>query len=78
MIPTLFESAGCLTGLAGAALLAANIRASNFGWWLFLASNAFMIAFSIQGGHHWLLLQQCGFTLTSIIGIARSSKIEPA
>ncbi len=68
----LFEIAGSLTGLAGAALLACNVKVSRFGWWLFLASNAFMIAFSIEGGHHWLLLQQVGFTLTSIIGIVRS------
>lgn len=74
MNPIIFESAGSLTGLAGSGLLAANIRVSKFGWWLFLASNVLMIVFSVQGDHKWLLLQQCGFTLTSIVGVIRSSR----
>ena len=48
----LIEWAGSLTGLAGSALLAANIRISKFGWWLFTVSNLFMIAFSLLNGHN--------------------------
>lgn len=68
------EWAGSLTGLAGSALLAANIRISKFGWWLFIASNAFMIVFALIGGHNGLLTQQCGFTITSLVGVIRSHK----
>ena len=73
----LIEWAGSLTGLAGSALLAANIRISKFGWWLFTVSNLFMIAFSLLNGHNGLLVQQSGFMVTSIVGIIRSHRPEP-
>ena len=34
-----FEWAGAFLGLTGAALLSLNVRASRFGWLLFLLSN---------------------------------------
>ncbi|MFN5095967.1 MAG: nicotinamide mononucleotide transporter [Limnohabitans sp.] len=68
----LIEWAGSFTGLAGAVLLATNSHLSRYGWFLFLASNALLIAFSLLGGHQGLLLMQCGFTLTSLLGIYRS------
>lgn len=68
----IIEWAGSLTGLAGATLVAMNTRVSRYGWLLFLASNALLISFSLLGGHHGLLLMQCGFTLTSVLGIYRT------
>lgn len=72
--PQALEWAGSLTGLVGAALLALNTRVSRYGWVLFLASNIFFIAFALASDLNGLLLMQCGFTVTSLIGIARSWK----
>lgn len=71
----MFEWGGSLTGLAGAAVLASNTRISKYGWWLFLLANVFMIVFAKMGRHDGLLLQQVGFTLTSVLGIVRSSGV---
>ena len=70
----LVEWGGSLSGLIGAALLAANAKISPLGWWFFLASNLLMITFAILGNHTGLLVQQCGFTITSIVGIMRSHR----
>lgn len=69
-----FEWAGSLTGLAGAAILASNTTISRYGWWLFLMANIWMILFAIQGHHMGLLIQQCGFTITSLLGIVRTTE----
>lgn len=66
------EWAGSITGLAGATLLAMNTKISRYGWLFFLASNGLLITFSLLGGHKGLLLMQCGFTLTSLLGIFRT------
>ena len=66
------EWAGSITGLIGATLLAMNTKISRYGWVFFLASNGLLITFSLLGGHKGLLLMQCGFTLTSLLGIFRS------
>lgn len=71
----LIEWSGSLAGLVGAALLAANVRISRLGWWFFLASNLLMITFAFLGDHRGLLVQQCGFTITSLVGVARSRRI---
>jgi hypothetical protein len=68
-----YEWCGSITGLLGAVLLASNTRVSKYGWWFFLFANLFMIVFAIKVGHDGLLLQQCGFTLTSLMGIYRSA-----
>ena len=65
------EWAGCFLGLTGALLLATNTRISRWGWVAFLASNAAWIGYSISVGAHGLLLQQAGFTITSLIGVSR-------
>lgn len=70
----LIEWAGSLTGLTGAALLATNTQLSRYGWFFFLDSNALLITFSLLGGHQGLLLMQCGFTLTSLLGIYRTCR----
>lgn len=70
----IFEWLGALIGLTGAYLLAANKPNSYLGWRYFLAANFAMIVFALIG-HHWgLLLQQVGFTATSLLGIHRTPK----
>ncbi|OJY56632.1 MAG: hypothetical protein BGP19_04600 [Thiobacillus sp. 0-1251] len=66
-----FEWAGAFLGLAGAALLALNVRASRFGWLLFLLSNGAWITYGIKVGAHGLVVMQIGFTLTSLMGVYR-------
>ena len=65
------EWTGCFLGLTGALLLATNTRISRWGWVAFLASNVAWIGYSLSVGAHGLLLQQAGFTITSLIGVSR-------
>jgi hypothetical protein len=71
MSASAMEWTGCALGLTGALLLATNTKISRWGWVAFLASNAAWIGYSISVGAHGLLLQQAGFTITSMIGVAR-------
>ena len=66
------EWSGCGLGLLGAFLLATNTRASEFGWVAFLLANFAMIGLALGLERNGLLLQQVGFTATSILGIYRS------
>lgn len=68
---TILEWAGCVSGVAGAALLATNTRLTPYGWVLFLVSNIFWIGYAVIGDRHGLLVQQCFFTATSLLGIYR-------
>jgi len=65
------EWAGCLTGLIGAFILALNMSFSGVGFILFLVSNLFWISYAIGARAHGLLVMQCGFMTTSVIGILR-------
>jgi hypothetical protein len=60
---------GCALGLLGAFLLATNSRYSRWGWIAFLLSNGAWIAYSLLVSANGLLLQQVGFTITSLIGV---------
>ena len=66
------EWSGSLLGLGGALLLATHSRFSPYGWVLFLCANVAMIAFALGIGAFGLLLQQLGFTATSLLGLYRS------
>ena len=66
---TFIEWTGCAFGLLGALLLAINCRFSRWGWVAFLLSNVAWIAYSVLIGAQGLLLQQMGFTITSLIGL---------
>lgn len=68
---------GCITGVGGSLLLALNTRASGWGFTLFLASNGFWIAFSVDTNTMGLLGMHLVFTATSIIGIYRWLLIQP-
>lgn len=69
---TALEWIGSLSGLLGAFLLATNTRVSRYGWVSFLVANFCMVAFAIGIDRHGLLIQQLGFTLTSILGLKRT------
>ena len=69
---TVFEWAGSLLGLLGAFLLATHSRVSRYGWVAFLGANLAMVAFAIGIDRYGLLLQQVGFTATSLLGLRRS------
>jgi nicotinamide riboside transporter PnuC len=56
-------------GLLGSLLLALKGSTARWGWLLFFVSNIGWITFSFGFGHWFLLIQQLGFTVTSVIGI---------
>lgn len=63
------EAIATACGLVGAVLLATKGRWAGLGWLAFLGSNAAWIWFAHRNGHPGLLLQQAGFTITSLIGL---------
>jgi hypothetical protein len=63
------EAAAAVCGLVGAVLLAGTAQHAAWGWTAFLASNVGWIAFGWIRGHWFLVLQQIGFTATSLLGI---------
>jgi hypothetical protein len=63
------EAAAAVCGLLGAVLLAAKGQHAAWGWVAFLASNIGWIAFGWIRGHWFLVMQQIGFTATSLLGI---------
>lgn len=68
---SLAEWLGCLTGVAGSALLAANNRWSGYGFVLFMVSNLCWIAYALMNGIYGLVAMQMAFTFTSGLGIWR-------
>jgi len=62
---------GSAFGLMGACLLAANIDGSQYGWLLFLFSNAAWIIYGMRVRTWSLVTMQVGFTGTSMLGIWR-------
>ncbi|WP_034303054.1 hypothetical protein [Herbaspirillum sp. RV1423] len=70
---TMYEWTGSILGLLGAFLLALNKPAlARFGWLGFLLANFAMILFAISIERNGLLIQQCGFLFTSLLGFWRS------
>lgn len=69
---TVLEWVGCLVGLLGAFLLATNTSISRYGWIAFLVANLAMIGLAILIDRWGLLVQQLGFTATSLLGLYRA------
>jgi hypothetical protein len=69
---TTLEWAGCVVGLAGAFMLAFNTPISKYGWIAFLLANFATIWFARLIRANGLLVQQCGFTLSSLLGLYRA------
>lgn len=74
---TLLSWAGCATALIGSALLALNTRHSAWGFPVYLISNLCWIVYAVAADNDALLLQQVGFTLTSIAGCWRWLRPRP-
>jgi hypothetical protein len=66
---TSIEAVAAACGLLGAWLLATKSQHAPWAWWAFLASNIGWIAFGWIRRHWFLLLQQVGFTGSSLVGI---------
>ncbi|BAP89070.1 uncharacterized protein E1O_19390 [Burkholderiales bacterium GJ-E10] len=66
------EWTGSVVGLLGSALLATHTRVSRYGWFAYLIANIAMGLFAFSGRHYGLLVQQMGFTVTSVFGIYRA------
>lgn len=60
-----------LLALSGAALLAAKVEASGWGWVLFLFSNCCWVVWGVIEKRWSIVVMQIGFTPTSVLGIAR-------
>ena len=56
-------------GLMGTLLLATKGKWAGWGFVAFLASNAGWLAFAYAHGHWAMLVQQLGFTVSSLVGI---------
>ncbi len=69
VVVSALEWAGSLLGLTGAFLLATHAEFSKFGWIAFFLANLAMIGFAIGIRRYGLLIQQIGFTATSILGM---------
>jgi hypothetical protein len=70
-----FEWTGALLGLLGAFLLATHSRVSRYGWLAYLGANVAMSAFAAAIGAYGLLIQQLGFTITTLLGLYRSGLV---
>lgn len=62
---------GCLTGLAGATLLALNLPLSRWGFVAYFISNLAWIAYGLLAAVPALVLMQLGFLLTTLMGFYR-------
>jgi len=69
---TFLEWSGSLISLVGAFLLATHSQVSRYGWLAYLAANFVMIGFALGIGRYGLLLQQIGFTVTTLLGIYKA------
>lgn len=69
---TALEWGSCILGLAGALVLATNTRISRWGWLAFLIANLCAVGFAWGIGRYGLMLQQFGFVVTSLLGMART------
>lgn len=70
-VEDVIEWAGSGLGLIGAFILALNLPISGYGFVAFLVSNLFWITWAFRKRAYGLLTMQAGFTLTSVLGIAR-------
>lgn len=77
MAQHVLEWLGCVFGLLGAGLLALNIRASRYGWFGFAVANVALILYAWEIRAFGLLVQQVGFSITSVVGIYRAFGAAP-
>lgn len=72
----ILEWGGAILGMIGATLLALHhVRISKIGWICFLLANFFLVGYAVLQEAYGLLLQQCYFIATSLLGIYRSYRL---
>lgn len=67
----LLEWTGTVCGIAGATLIASNVRLSPWGWWLFLVSSLSMSVYGVLIGAYGLTLLNICFVATNVLGLLR-------
>jgi len=65
------EWTGTISGIAGATLIASNVRVSPWGWWLFLASSTLIALYGVIMGAYGIMALNLCFVMTNLLGIAR-------
>ena len=71
LLQTVFEWAGTVAGIAGAALVASHSRYSPYGWISFLISSSCMSCFAMMTQAWGLMLLEACFILTNLLGLWR-------
>ena len=71
MMLEVLEWAGTICGIAGAALIASNVRLSPWGWWLFLASSLILSLYGLLIGAYGIMLLNLCFVMTNLLGLVR-------
>lgn len=65
------EWTGTVCGIAGAALIASNVRLSPWGWWLFLVSSVALTCYGAMAGAYGVMCLHLVFVFTNLIGLVR-------
>ena len=68
---TALQWTGAITGIAGAAVLAAHVPWSGWGFVFYLASNCCWYAYGRRVGSGAMMLMQAVFTVISLAGVWR-------
>lgn len=69
------EWLGTIFGLLGSYALATHSSWADIGFYLFLVSNVFFIAFTLRKKLYGILVMNLGFTCTSVLGIVNSEPV---
>lgn len=71
MMLDVLEWTGTICGIAGATLIASNVRLSPWGWWLFLASSLVLSLYGLLIGAYGIMLLNLCFVMTNLLGLVR-------
>lgn len=71
MLMLFIEWMGTILAVAGALLVSSNIKASPWGWWLFMMSSLLLTIFSVIAGHYGLSVMNICFFMINLNGIYR-------
>lgn len=71
MMLDILEWTGTICGIAGATLIASNVRRSPWGWWLFLASSLVLSLYGLLIGAYGIMLLNLCFVMTNLLGLVR-------
>ncbi|HEJ4407792.1 TPA: nicotinamide mononucleotide transporter [Pseudomonas aeruginosa] len=71
MMLDVLEWTGTICGIAGATLIASNVRLSPWGWWLFLASSLILSLYGLLIGAYGIMLLNLCFVMTNLLGLGR-------